>query len=789
MPSDGASLASIQELEFPLAFVNRYAEALDVLVPNLHNAAAIRKGANVKFKTPLAAQPPGTGKTELGCNLTAILRRPRDPPDVEVVLAERLRRAWCWRGNAGPVERALRDGRNENLVVRSLLAAFPDEEELIMQLKDTKPLVIRMNELVTPRFGLDFDAALAYAIFCNARGLDGREPATRQAFLGQDPTLQSASGAVKAFMRERKGAPVLLVLDDITDLGHPNYDAYFISIQRNTALHRAMSGLSLHLQLLHSVRGCFVYCTGRSLWLSTLALVGAGSPLFVTPTMLLPLSSSDVQDSLRSTRLPDGRALVDAVGVRADQVPHLARTAAKLTGGVGRPLQYLLRARQRVAQGVNAPLLASAEEVDDALVNLMPDLAELPGLQLRVQWDGPAASVGTGDLPAWTAQKAQQMRLVQLFAQLLLLDVPFRPAETVTLGTGDPARVVDVAVALGMNYAPEPDGSRVRLVAGDWLCRSLASDPIVAAEPSALVSARMLGAMRTFGGTMRGRPFELLCADALCFRHMALRGKIQKDTSERAAQQGEQAPQPAAVVRLRDLLPHCSGSQLGADVLPQLQLVVVPKASRQVGRRLTDAKKAELLASRTRWTGEKVIHVADLPWLLWEWLPVGSVAVPGDAQSGSQDVFLRLPSGVVGFSLKAVSEPGTAWGDLREELAKAPPLPAGTPYTLVLWSLNLAPQLRDALAGAPHAVFGAGVWQLVDSKLTRFDEATAGGGAADAAAVFVVPAGTELVIANPHAVGGGGLAELLGPRLLSELRDAGGSQVDVRLLQQWTAAP
>jgi hypothetical protein len=383
------------------------------------------------------------------------------------------------------------------------------------------------------------------------------------------------------------------------------------------------------------------------------------------------------------------------------------------------------------------------------------------------------------------------MRLVQMLARLLLLDVPFRPEEAVTLGTGDPVRVVDVAVALGMNYAPEPDGSRVRLVAGDWLCRSLASDPIVAAEPSALVSARMLGAMRTFGGTMRGRPFELLCADALCFRHMALRGKIQKDASERAAKQGEQVPQPAAVVRLRDLLPHCSGIQLGADVLPQLQLVVVPKASRKVGR-LSDAKKADLLASRTRWAGEKVIHVDDLPWLLWEWVPQGSLAVPADAQSGSQDFLLRLPSGVVGFSLKAVGEPGTAWGELREELAKAPPLPAGTPYTLVLWSLSLAPQLRDALAGAPHAVFGAGAWQLIDSTLRRFDEATADGGAAAAAAAaaaFVVPAGTELVIANPHAVSGGGLAELLGTRLLSEVRAASGSQVDVRLLQQWTAAP
>jgi hypothetical protein len=59
------NMEKIQEMDSlskPLAFVNRYAEALDVLVPNLSNHECLRCDSDVKYVTPLAAQPPGTGK-------------------------------------------------------------------------------------------------------------------------------------------------------------------------------------------------------------------------------------------------------------------------------------------------------------------------------------------------------------------------------------------------------------------------------------------------------------------------------------------------------------------------------------------------------------------------------------------------------------------------------------------------------------------------------------------------------------------------------------------------------
>lgn len=61
---------------------------LDILVPNLLNQERLL--THFKMTTPLAAQPQGTGKTALGSNICAVLRRPRETPDEEEIVARRL---------------------------------------------------------------------------------------------------------------------------------------------------------------------------------------------------------------------------------------------------------------------------------------------------------------------------------------------------------------------------------------------------------------------------------------------------------------------------------------------------------------------------------------------------------------------------------------------------------------------------------------------------------------------------------------------------------------------------
>ena len=773
-PSSGVS-GEYDALTMPLAFVNRYAEALDVLVPNLANHECLREGLDVKFDTPLAAQPPGTGKTVLGRNITAILRRPREADSAaEAAIAERLRTAWCWGGSpAPPVELALRDPRDENLVMRTLLAHFPHHEETLLKLKHVAPLVIEMKGLVTPDFGFNFDRALAYAIFCASQKLDGSEAETESAFLAQYKGAQSAVGAVKQIMRQRSGAPVMLVLDDITDLSRTKFAAYFAEEIKPTLLHRAMTELSSMLQLLHGIPGCFVFCTGRSLWLSSQALLGSGSPLIVQPTLLQPLSPGDITEALRLTKSPGGRlSLLDNVAVVPELVDYFSSHAHALTGGVGRALQFVLRARQRAVLG-GASVLTSREEVREALDALLPRIAKIPGVLLRVTWDGPVEAVAAKEIPRWAQQEEEQLRLLQLFARMLLLDAPFEPDFAIQLGR-EQLRLADAAVVLGLSYGPSPappdsasatnvaqNRTHLRLIAGIWLCRSLLTEPSITSRPAILASVQLLATMRSFGGTMRGRPFEMLCADALCHRSLLAPGQT-----------------------LAQILPHLGRSARGCDVVPALRVVALPKAVESKGLKRPDgAAKASLLRSRDIWTGSAVVHLDDLPWILSEWLPEGALGVPADAHSKSQDFFLRLSGGVVGFALKAASlSAGTGWSDMRDELSKAPKPPVGTPYLLVLWSLNLAPELQASLGSDAYGVFDEGKWYFRGGALVKDATSTE-------TPNFTVKSGQELVVANPHAPRGGGLQELLGNSMMNALRSMSGStgQLHIAHLSEWMA--
>jgi len=202
-----------------------------------------------------------------------------------------------------------------------------------------------------------------------------------------------------------------------------------------------------------------------------------------------------------------------------------------------------------------------------------------------------------------------------------------------------------------------------------------------------------------------------------------------------------------------------------------------------------------------------------LPWLLTSCLSAGSLAVPVTAQPGSQDLFLRVSGGVVGFALKAVAASnGTQWADVRDELSKAPTLPTGESYVLVLWSLNLATEMRTALRDQAFGNFGPGQWVLgSDGRLALHanhgsSSATAAKGRSaaakgnptgsaadgnpygtDSAVKFTVLDGMQLVITNPHVHSGGGLADLLGLDLLRQLQAAPPALADVDALTAWMA--
>ena len=653
----------------------------------------------------------------------------------------------------------------------------------LKRLKKSVPVVVPMKNLPRPDAGMGFDKALGFLIFSTAMSLDIDGPSTMARFLVASP-LCSSTGAVKALIRER--GPLLFVLDDIADLALQQFTPYFATERKPTALHRAMTQLSQSLQRLHAIKDCFIYCTGRSLWLSTQALVGDGSPLLVTPLMLAPLSAGDVRTTLSLTVGRDSTHFLEhEVGVARAMRPYLAERAVRVTGGMGRVLQFLLRALQRHSKEQRKA--TTCDEVDAALERVRPLLSKVAGIVLRITWDGADSAVG--EVPLLLQDVAYQRQLLRLFARALLLDAPFAPAQDVDLGATTRVKFSDAAVVLGFSYAPylsppaqaeevvedvggegshdgrcaisaaaaQPD-ELLKLVAGDWLCKSLLTDPRISRDPGLLVAAQFLDTMRSFGGTMSGRPFELLCVDALCVRSLLSPDKC-----------------------LQQLVAPLGVSGACNEIVPQLTVVAMPKVTRGTPP-LDSSVKEPLLRSRGHWTGRPTIHPDDLPWFLTEWLCNGTIAVPADAQSGSQDWFLRLNNAVIGNANKAVGTAnGTQWNDVRAELCKAPTLSPPFKYTLVLWSLNLAPELRDALDDVEACQFSSGRWGLNRARLARCNTT-------ESRAKFTMPEQMELILVNPYFPTGGGLAGLIGVPALRSLRalaDTSGQPLGVPSLIQW----
>jgi len=224
-------------------------------------------------------------------------------------------------------------------------------------------------------------------------------------------------------------------------------------------------------------------------------------------------------------------------------------------------------------------------------------------------------------------------------------------------------------------------------------------------------------------------------------------------------------------VRASDLLPELAGTRLADAPLTELTPVGLPVVvgARAGAKRLTADERRELLLSPQQWRGKANLQRGDLPWLLAKWLPVGRLGIPIDAHGCAHSAALALAGGAVGFALKAVGpDDAFDWSVIRDELGKAPTVPAGRTYVLVVWSLNLAPEVQAALGDEPCHRYEAGRWYYRSSaadggRLTQ--EAPGHDNPA-----FEVPANVELVVTNPHATGGGTLADLLGKQVLRDVR-------------------
>lgn len=100
-------------------------------------------------------------------------------------------------------------------------------------------------------------------------------------------------------------------------------------------------------------------------------------------------------------------------------------------------------------------------------------------------------------------------------------------------------------------------------------------------------------------------------------------------------------------------------------------------------------------------------------------------------------------------------------------------------WSLVFWSLNLAPELHCAVSDVDAYLLESGSWSLQDACLVRCPPL-------DPLSLLEVSAHVEVVVVNPRSPAGGGLAGLIGPHALHGLQEiANDKPFDVSCLAEW----
>jgi hypothetical protein len=263
----------------PLAFVNRGAEVLDVLVPNFINQT-YRSMANKKMFTPVAAQPQGTGKSALGMNICNVLRRPREDLAEEEIVARRLRAAWTWIEIGDACLSAARSDASskDNLLMRVLLRCFPSQAPLLRALQKNDPVVVRLQDLRTTCKTLD--EALGFALFSAHTG--SSSAAEFAAFIKKNDLFSGCAVDIAAAIVRQSGGCAMIVLDDINELGNPECIKWTTAagtaseIKAAVRLDLAMRALAPCLERLHRTEAPHRGVPGVRHWPVT--VVGAKGP-------------------------------------------------------------------------------------------------------------------------------------------------------------------------------------------------------------------------------------------------------------------------------------------------------------------------------------------------------------------------------------------------------------------------------------------------------------------------------------------------------------------------------
>lgn len=619
-----------QDLWYSVSFAGRSAEALEVLAANLRNTVALDAAAlhatelaAAPFLTPVAGQTEGVGKTSLGRQLPAILRGPRGSPAAEAALADRLRQELdCgpWRAGMTFLEEALHDPQPENLVMRTLLAAFPGQRQLLAAFKTTQTVLIGSSRLRWWSSSVELDEAIARSMYCS--GAVDYEAATKleAAFRRLPAGERTAVGMAQALIRKRDGEPLFIVLDGVGSALRSVWPDKGAAPAGSTAALEQLRHFSSLLAGLHAVRGCFVYTTASPFMSAELAHLEAElqGRVRVQEIFMRPLQPDDVLQVMqvefasRSSRgslaceAGSGGSLAQDLSplVPAELLPHAARAAVRVAGGVPQVTQAIIvaMAAEALRGGMPAPANkslglghvkvppSSEAEVDACVLEHASTwCAGRKAPLTHIWWDGPSAFAKLKTLPQWASSRTAVLGLLQLLLRAQLLGLQFKPDAAVTLpgvalepdaaasrpdealepapsAGRRPVRIRDAAMALHVPLRPAPGGT-LSVAVGEFIARNIADAPLglhrapvtaLLVKAMAAASACMQGQpTELLRGGMEARPLQLLCAEGI-LRSLSLRTGDQRQSKHELRQRHDGSATPP--LPLAKALPFLQGT-------------------------------------------------------------------------------------------------------------------------------------------------------------------------------------------------------------------------------------
>jgi hypothetical protein len=280
----------------------------------------------LKVTLPIAPQPPGLGKTFLGIHLqTALQTRGKQPCELEDKIAEDIRKTV---GSLIIPVAKVKEMQKANpmyIVKQMLLAEFPLDGATVMEaFENASRVLVDFYDLQSGC--ITFEEAFCRLIVDAAcEQLHAPRPAPATFNVVQDTTKWLLSVRTSIY----------LILDDFPII----FGTAYFSESQGDELTAALKEFSRCTGILFRHPNVFLYCTGRTATGCFLAHNFAGS-LFWGKVTLQPLSQQDILEILVNTKR-GGRALYEAAGFSAAELPELAACIYKSTGGVGRLLLHV----------------------------------------------------------------------------------------------------------------------------------------------------------------------------------------------------------------------------------------------------------------------------------------------------------------------------------------------------------------------------------------------------------------------------------------------------------------